>query len=99
MADRHNLVVILSDQQRYDTMACYGNHWIQTPRLMRWPMRASYSRLRMSLNRCVRPHVSLLTGLHPHATGPIMNKMHLDPDITVSVGRPECHPRHDRQVD
>ena len=33
MADRHNLVVILSDQQRYDTMACYGNDWIQTPRL------------------------------------------------------------------
>ena len=33
MADRHNLVGILSDQQRYDTMACYGNDWIQTPRL------------------------------------------------------------------
>ena len=57
MADRHNLGGILSDQQRYDTMACYGNHWIQTPRLMRWPMRASYSRLRMSLSRCARPHV------------------------------------------
>ena len=28
-----NLVFIFSDQQRYDTMACYGNDWIKTPNL------------------------------------------------------------------
>ena len=28
-----NLVFIMSDQQRYDTLACYGNDWINTPRL------------------------------------------------------------------
>ena len=33
MAERRNLVVILSDQHRRDTIACYGNDWIHTPRL------------------------------------------------------------------
>ena len=28
-----NLVFIMSDQQRFDTMSCYGNDWINTPRL------------------------------------------------------------------
>ena len=28
-----NLVFIFSDQQRYDTMRCYGNSWIRTPSL------------------------------------------------------------------
>ena len=30
---KRNLVFIMSDQQRYDTMSCYGNDWIQTPNL------------------------------------------------------------------
>ena len=33
MARRPNLVFIMSDQQRYDTLACYGNDWIQAPNL------------------------------------------------------------------
>ena len=84
MADRHNLVVILSDQQRYDTMACYGNDWIQTPRLNAladesFVFEAPY----VTQPVCTPSRVSLLTGLYPHAAGPIMNKMHLDPDIPV----------------
>ena len=84
MADRHNLVVILSDQQRYDTMACYGNDWIQTPRLNAladesFVFEAPY----VTQPVCTPSRVSLLTGLYPHAAGPIMNKMRLDPDIPV----------------
>ena len=33
MADKRNLIFICSDQQRTDTMACYGNDWIETPNL------------------------------------------------------------------
>ena len=33
MTKHKNLVFIFSDQQRYDTMACYGNDWIKAPRL------------------------------------------------------------------
>ena len=31
--DRPNLVFILPDRQRRDTMACYGNDWIHVPHL------------------------------------------------------------------
>ena len=30
-----NVLFILTDQQRRDTMRCYGNEWIQTPHLDR----------------------------------------------------------------
>ena len=33
MADRPNIVFIMSDQQRYDTMSCYGAGWMQVPNL------------------------------------------------------------------
>ena len=31
MSRQPNIVVIITDQQRTDTMACYGNEWIQSP--------------------------------------------------------------------
>ena len=31
--NKPNIVFIMSDQQRYDTLECYGNDWINTPRL------------------------------------------------------------------
>ena len=33
--DYPNLVYIFTDQQRADTMAAYGNDWIETPNLNR----------------------------------------------------------------
>ena len=33
MPDRPNVVFIFSDQQRYDTLACYGNSSMQVPHL------------------------------------------------------------------
>ena len=33
MANRPNIVFIFSDQQRSDTLACYGNDWIKVPHL------------------------------------------------------------------
>ncbi len=33
MPQRRNLVFIRTDQKRTDTMATYGNHWIQMPNL------------------------------------------------------------------
>ena len=31
--EKPNLLFIFSDRQRYDTMSCYFNHWIKTPKL------------------------------------------------------------------
>ena len=34
-SDQPNLLFIFSDQQRADTMAAYGNDWIETPAMNR----------------------------------------------------------------
>ena len=31
MSRQPNIVVVITDQQRTDTMACYGNDWIKSP--------------------------------------------------------------------
>ena len=82
MPDRPNLVFIFSDQQRYDTLACYGNEWIQTPRLnaladQSFVFEAAY----VTQPVCTPARASIMTGLYPHAAGPIVNKMNLPADV------------------
>jgi arylsulfatase A-like enzyme len=31
LPENPNILLFISDQQRTDTMACYGNDWIQSP--------------------------------------------------------------------
>ena len=33
MPDTPNLLFILTDQQRYDSLRCYGDSWLQAPAL------------------------------------------------------------------
>jgi arylsulfatase A-like enzyme len=81
MPSRRNLVFVFSDQQRYDTMRCYGNDWINTPSLnaladQSFVFRNAY----VTQPVCTPARVSILTGLYPHAGGPILNKMILPRD-------------------
>ena len=82
MPDLPNLVFILSDQQRHDTLACYGNHWIQTPHLntladQSFVFEAAY----VTQPVCTPARASIMTGLYPHAAGPIVNKMNLPVEV------------------
>ena len=84
MPDRPNVVVILSDQQRWDTLACYGNDWIQTPRLNRLAEQSAvFEAAYVTQPVCVPARASIMTGLYPHSAGPVVNKMNLDPTIPV----------------
>ena len=84
MPDRPNVVIILSDQQRWDTLACYGNDWIQTPRLNRLAGESAvFEAAYVTQPVCVPARASIMTGLYPHSAGPIVNKMNLDPGIPV----------------
>ncbi len=84
MPDRPNVVVILSDQQRWDTLACYGNDWIQTPRLNRLAEQSAvFEAAYVTQPVCVPARASIMTGLYPHSAGPVVNKMNLDPSIPV----------------
>ena len=76
MPNRPNLVFVFSDQQRYDTMGCYGNDWIVTPNLNALASRSFvFQNAYVTQPVCTPARASLLTGLYPHTAGPTLNKM------------------------
>lgn len=81
MYRRKNLVFIFTDQQRYDSMACYGNHAIRTPNLNALADQSFvFDRAYVTQPICTPSRASLLTGLYPHACGCIANNIPLRPE-------------------
>ena len=81
-SNKPNIVFIWSDQQRQDTIKCYGNDWINTPRLNEL---ANHSYV-IDNAYCTQPvcapaRSSVMTGLYPHAAGPTVNKIPLNEDV------------------
>ena len=87
-----NVVLIISDQQRADTMPGVRTADVATPHL-EW-LAAQGTLFRRAY--CVTPmcspaRASLLSGLYPHTTGmvsnhqerPISNELHLSPDVRL----------------
>jgi arylsulfatase len=67
---RPNLLYILTDQQRYDTMACYGNSQIDTPNLNRLADESfCFEHAYVTQPVCSPARASLMTGFYPHACG------------------------------
>ena len=84
MADRPNMVFIFSDQQRADTMACYGNDWLNVPNLNALAAQSFvFQNAYVTQPVCTPARASIMTGLYPHAAGPIVNQLIL----------PRGHPR------
>lgn len=82
MTDKPNLVFIFSDRQRFDTMACYGNHWIQTPHLNALAEESFvFEHCYVTQPVCAPARSSIMTGLFPHATGVPVNRLIMDPDV------------------
>jgi len=84
MADRPNIVFIMSDQQRYDTMSCYGAGWMRVPNLNAlseesFVFRNAY----VSQPVCTPARATIMSGLYPHTAGPIVNQIHLPEDTPV----------------
>ena len=81
MAKHKNLVFIFSDQQRYDTMACYGNDWIKTPRLNEISEESFiFERAYVSQPVCSPARATILTGLYPNTAGLTLNSIPLPKD-------------------
>ncbi|MCH7971483.1 MAG: sulfatase-like hydrolase/transferase [Chloroflexi bacterium] len=80
--DRPNLVYIFTDQQRADTMAAYGNDWIQTPNLNRLADDSFvFENAYVSSPICTPSRSTLMTGLWPHTNGCIKNNIPLPDDV------------------
>ena len=67
MRNKPNLLFVFSDQQRFDTMACYGNETIQTPNLNALARESFvFENAYVSQPVCVAARTTIMTGLYPH---------------------------------
>ena len=86
MTKRPNLLFIFTDQQRFDTMACYGNDWIETPNLNGLADESFvFERAYVTQPICTPARSSILTGLYPHTNGCTALNIPLKPEtLTIA---------------
>lgn len=73
--DRPNIVLIITDQQRWDTIRALGADHMTTPNLDRLAREGvSFSRMYVNAPSCAPSRASLFTGLSPHTTGVFKNE-------------------------
>ncbi len=82
MPEHPNILFILSDQQRFDTLGCYGNSLIRTPHLDALARRGFvFENAYVASPICAPARSTLLTGLWPHANGVMRNNIPLPPGV------------------
>lgn len=73
--DRPNILLIITDQQRFDTIAAHGHPHMHTPNLDRLANEGvSFSQCHITAASCVPSRASLFTGYYPHTTGVLENE-------------------------
>jgi arylsulfatase len=71
---RPNIIFIITDQQRYDTIAALGFPHVDTPHLDRLVREGvSFSQCHVTAASCAPSRASLFTGYFPHTTGVLRN--------------------------
>ena len=74
MSSKPNILVILTDQQRRDSLAVYGNSWIDAPNLNALGERSFvFENAYVTQPVCTPSRASIMTGLYPQTTGLIGN--------------------------
>lgn len=72
--DRPNIIFILTDDQRWDTLGVYGNKDIKTPNLDKLAKEgALFTNGYVAAPLCCPSRAAFLTGLYPHQTGVLTN--------------------------
>ena len=91
MPDRPNLLFIFTDQQRADTMACYGNSLIETPNLNALAAGSFvFDHAYVSSPICTPSRSTIMTGTWPHTNGCLANNIPLRADFpTIADLLPE----------
>lgn len=81
---RPNLLFILTDQQRRDTLGAYGNRRINTPNLDALAKKSVlFENAYVTQPICSPSRASLLTGLYPHSHGVTTNNIPLRPNTPI----------------
>jgi arylsulfatase A-like enzyme len=79
-----NLIVFLPDQQRADTLACYGGVKVRTPNLNKLASESVvFERTYVTHPVCTPSRSSLMTGTWPHINGCTRNSVPLDQRFRV----------------
>lgn len=79
--DRPNLLFLWTDQQRADTLACYGNPRVQAPHLNTLAAQSTvFDRAYVAQPVCTPSRATVMTGLWPHQTGCTGNNIPLPAD-------------------
>ena len=69
MSDKPNILWICTDQQRFDTLGCYGNPYVHTPNLDRLAEQSVLFEYAFSQSPvCTPSRSSFLTGRYPRTT-------------------------------
>ncbi|MBN1674808.1 MAG: sulfatase-like hydrolase/transferase [Kiritimatiellae bacterium] len=94
MPDRPNMLLFFVDQQRVDTLGCYGHPACRTPALDRLAAEgARFTRAYSCCGLCSPARSSVMTGLYPHNHGVLTNthdwqtRRFLDPAIPTFAHR------------
>ena len=81
MENRPNILWICSDQQRFDSLGCYGNPFVQTPNLDRLAQEGVLFEYAYSQSPvCTPSRASFLTGRYPRTTRCRQNGQAIPPD-------------------
>jgi len=79
--DWTNLLFLWTDQQRADTLACYGNPRVQAPHLNALAAQSTvFDRAYVAQPVCTPSRSAVMTGLWPHQSGCTGNNIALRPD-------------------
>lgn len=79
---KRNLLLITTDQQRQDTLRCYGLPFMKTPHLDRLANEGMvFEQCYVPAPSCVPCRAAIMTGHYPSATGTVTNETWLDPHI------------------
>jgi arylsulfatase len=71
---RPNIILIITDQQRYDTIRALGFPYVDTPNLDRLVEEGvAYTNCFITAPSCAPARASLFTGYYPHTTGILKN--------------------------
>jgi arylsulfatase A-like enzyme len=81
-----NLLFLYTDQQRYDTLAAYGNHRIQMPHLNRLAEQSVvFDQAYCTQPVCTPSRAALQSGLWPHQSDVVTNNLPLPAAIPTLV--------------
>lgn len=81
MPKQPNLLFLFTDEQRADTMACYGNESIHTPNLNALADRSVvFENAYVTQSVCTPSRSTIMTGLYPHTNGCVANNIPLKTD-------------------